>query len=851
MNKSELKNFAIRARLSLRERVQARAVLYGVTPAACANKTIVPSADFRRLDGGVLTGREIRQRAALIARVTQIGYESAMEEAAYTWFNRIVAIKYLQEHNLLPLPLRALPDAPGETPQLLRQAQDVTLPGVDPDTVLQLLDQNRADELYKYLLIALCNALAEPLPGMFETIREECELLFPDSLLKEDSVLGELARLEPDSWQEIQVIGWLYQYYNTQLKDETFELLKKNVKITRERIGAATQLFTPEWIVRYMVENSLGRLWLEGHPDENLRMKWRYFMDEAPQTPEVTEKLRAIRAPCAGLQPEQLTVLDPCMGSGHILVYAFDVLMDIYRSVGYTDRDAARSILEHNLCGLDIDDRAAQLAYFAVMMKACEYDRRFLRRGVQPHVCAVQESAPLDAAALSALGPERPLAEKLLQTFADGKEYGSLLQPELTEEELTALENRLNALETGAQETLLTLAGSAQAAEALRPLLRQARLLTRKYHAVITNPPYMGGSGMNDKLSRFVKEHYPDSKSDLFSTFIEQGLHLVQENGFTSMITMESWMFLSSFEKLRTSLLQKTNIVTMVHMPYLGKGGTSLGINFGTAATVLRKGHTHGYIAAFDRISYYETDAEGVPFTFPVENEYFKHTNTDNFSKIPGAPVAYWVSERLIDNFEKGISIDDISDFTGGQHKTADNEKYLRLFWEIDSSHIGNGKSWAFYAKGGEYRKWYGNIIQCVCTTDKAMEFYKNNASSNCLDSKYWFTEGITYSAVTSKGTGFRYYPPVGGFDIGGATICYVQHFLYILALLNSNISEMFFQFLNPTINLQIKDVKAIPVIWDERENTISLISKKQIKISKSDWDSFETSWDFKKHPMI
>ena len=852
MNKSELKNFAIRARLSLRERVQARAALYGVTPAACTNKTIAPSADFRRLDGGVLTGREIRQRAALIARVTQIGYESAMEEAAYTWFNRIVAIKYLQEHNLLPLPLRALPDAPGETPQLLRQAQDVTLPEVDPDTVLQLLDQNRADELYKYLLIALCNALAEPLPGMFETIREECELLFPDSLLKEDSVLGELARLEPDCWLEIQVIGWLYQYYNTQLKDETFELLKKNIKITRERIGAATQLFTPEWIVRYMVENSLGRLWLEGHPDENLRMKWRYFMDEAPQTPEVTEKLRAIRVPCAGLQPEQLTVLDPCMGSGHILVYAFDVLMDIYRSVGYTDRDAARSILEHNLCGLDIDDRAAQLAYFAVMMKACEYDRRFLRRGVQPHVCAVQESAPLDAAALSALGPERPLAEKLLQTFADGKEYGSLLQPELTEEELTALENRLNALETGAQETLLTLADSAQAAEALRPLLRQARLLARKYRAVITNPPYMGGSGMNDKLSRFVKEHYPDSKSDLFATFIEQGLHLVQENGFTSMITMESWMFLSSFEKLRTSLLQKTNIVTMVHMPYLGKGGTSLGINFGTAATVLRKGHVHEYIAAFDRISYYETDTEGVPFTFPVENEYFKHTNTDNFSKIPGAPVAYWVREKLIDNFEKGISINDISDFTGSQHITADNDTYLRCIWEIERDNVGQQKGWAQYAKGGDYRKWYGNIALCVKTTPDAMTFYKTNPTSNCLDGKYWFTEGITYSAISIKGASFRYYPAVGAFDKGGATICYVNHMQYVLALLNSKVTQYFFEFLNPTVNLQVKDVKAIPVIIDvSKLDEITEISEHTINISKSDWDSFETSWDFKNHPMI
>ena len=851
MNKSELKNFAIRARLSLRERVQARAALYGVTPAACANKTIASSADFRRLDGGVLTGREIRQRAALIARVTQIGYESAMEEAAYTWFNRIVAIKYLQEHNLLPLPLRALPDAPGETPQLLRQAQDVTLPGVDPDTVLQLLDQNRADELYKYLLIALCNALAEPLPGMFETIREECDLLFPDSLLKEDSVLGELARLEPDSWQEIQVIGWLYQYYNTQLKDETFELLKKNVKITRERIGAATQLFTPEWIVRYMVENSLGRLWLEVHPDENLRMKWRYFMDEAPQTPEVTEKLRAIRTPCAGLQPEQLTVLDPCMGSGHILVYAFDVLMDIYRSVGYTDRDAARSILEHNLCGLDIDDRAAQLAYFAVMMKACEYDRRFLRRGVQPHVCAVQESAPLDSAALSALGPERPLAEKLLQTFADGKEYGSLLQPELTEGELTALENRLNTLETGAQETLLTLADSAQAAEALRPLLRQARLLARKYHAVITNPPYMGGSGMNDKLSRFVKEHYPDSKSDLFATFIEQGLHLVQENGFTSMITMESWMFLSSFEKLRTSLLQKTNIVTMVHMPYLGKGGTSLGINFGTAATVLRKGHVHGYIAAFDRISYYETDTEGVPFTFPVENEYFKHTNTDNFSKIPGAPVAYWVSEAFFANFT-GNAIKNVCT-KKTRISTGDNERFMRKWFEVSNVKIYDPNKWIPCPKGGDYRKWFGNI-------DVVLNWENEGADLQAFpramlgDSSFFMKPGLTWTVISSAKTSFRIVPQGCICDHKGPLIYFFDRSLenYVLALLNSIYSEKILEITAPTIGFEWGAIAKIP--WKEtiiEDNRICALVQFNVNISKADWDSFETSLNFKKHSMI
>ena len=834
MNKSELKNFAIRARLSLRERVQARAALYGVTPAACTNKTIAPSADFRRLDGGVLTGREIRQRAALIARVTQIGYESAMEEAAYTWFNRIVAIKYLQEHNLLPLPLRALPDAPGETPQLLRQAQDVTLPEVDPDTVLQLLDQNRADELYKYLLIALCNALAEPLPGMFETIREECELLFPDSLLKEDSVLGEL--------------GWLYQYYNTQLKDETFELLKKNIKITRERIGAATQLFTPEWIVRYMVENSLGRLWLEGHPDENLRMKWRYFMDEAPQTPEVTEKLRAIRVPCAGLQPEQLTVLDPCMGSGHILVYAFDVLMDIYRSVGYTDRDAARSILEHNLCGLDIDDRAAQLAYFAVMMKACEYDRRFLRRGVQPHVCAVQESAPLDAAALSALGPERPLAEKLLQTFADGKEYGSLLQPELTEEELTALENRLNALETGAQETLLTLAGSAQAAEALRPLLRQARLLTRKYRAVITNPPYMGGSGMNDKLSRFVKEHYPDSKSDLFAVYIERCGELTGEGGYQAMITQHAWMFLSSYEKLRQKL-QSRELVSMAHLgprAFEEIGGEVVQ----TTAFVLSNAQIPGYRGTYARLIEPTTQAGKEDMFLSESNRYT--AQQDNFSKIPGAPVAYWVSKNFIDAFQNGKSIGCFSKVSEGI-KTGNNDLYLRMWHEICANKFSFGRmeftyKWYPHHKGGEFRKWYGNKDWIINWANNGEEI-KQETNSGLQGQTLYFKEFISWSKISSKGNPMRYYNYGCLFDSGAPALANTQ-LMITLALFNGKVGHYYLSVLSPTINLQVGDVKAMPLLYT-RNSDIDRLAIKCINLSSDDWNSFETSWDFKKHPMV
>ena len=858
MNKSELKNFAIRARLSLRERVQARAALYGVTPAACTNKTIAPSADFRRLDGGVLTGREIRQRAALIARVTQIGYESAMEEAAYTWFNRIVAIKYLQEHNLLPLPLRALPDAPGETPQLLRQAQDVTLPGVDPDTVLQLLDQNRADELYKYLLIALCNALAEPLPGMFETIREECELLFPDSLLKEDSVLGELARLEPDSWQEIQVIGWLYQYYISQRHEEVVDI--NGGAIAKEDIPAATCLYTTEWVVHYMVENSLGRLWLEGHPDENLRMKWRYFMDEAPQTPEVSEKLRVIRAPCAGLQPEQLTVLDPCMGSGHILVYAFDVLMDIYRSVGYTDRDAARSILEHNLCGLDIDDRAAQLAYFAVMMKACEYDRRFLRRGVQPHVCAVQESAPLDSAALSALGPERPLAEKLLQIFADGKEYGSLLQPEFTEEELTALENRLNALETGAQETLLTLAGSAQAAEALRPLLRQARLLTRKYRAVITNPPYMNKFSPN--LKRFVQEHYADYKADLFAVFMHRNFSFCEENGYSAFMSPFVWMFIKSYEKLRSEIIQSKCITTLIQMEYSAFEEATVPI-----CTFVLRNSPLNYAGVYLRLSDFKggMDVQNEKVLEAQESAACPYRYTaqqDNFSKIPGAPVAYWVRNfSIFDNPKLKEFIDARIGMVSG-----DNDRFLRLWHEVSISNIEFGAlphqdprklKWYPLQKGGTFRKWYGNEEYVINWENDGYLLKNDNyigtrVRSHNYNGDQQFKKGITWNDVTSGSFNCRYVPEGFTFD-GTGPLCEVtnDHYLFkVLGMLSSKVAIYLVNLINPTIHFTSGNLELLPFI-PNIPDIIDNIVNECISNSKDDWDSFETSWDFKKHPMI
>lgn len=854
MNKSDLKNFAIRARLELLQRVADRAALYGVDEAKSKTRTIASSETFHKLDGAVLTDTEIRQRNALIARVYRLGYRPAMEEAAYTWFNRFIAIKYMQEHLLLPVLQRVLPDSPGVLPQVLREAQDVSLPGVNPAAVLALLDANQTDELYKLLLIALCNALSDPLPGMFEKISQTSELLFPDALLKAESVLGELAKLDADIWADIQVIGWLYQYYNTQLKDETFELLKKNVKITKDRIGAATQLFTPEWIVRYMVENSLGRLWQEGHHDKNLRMKWRYYMDEAPQEPEVAAQLAELRRGYAALQPEQLTVLDPCMGSGHILVYAFDVLMDIYRSVGYTDRDAVQSIMENNLYGLDIDDRAAQLAYFALMMKACEYDRRFLRRGVQPHVCAIAESVPVDEHLLDVFGTEKPLARQLLRTFSNAKEYGSLLSVDMTQDELHRLSSRVDELESSSQKNLLAMADSAQAVAVVKPLLQQSQILAHKYDTVITNPPYMGGSGMNENLSCFVKEHYPDSKSDLFAVFMERCSELVDEKGYQAMITQHAWMFLSSYERLRANL-QTHELINMAHLgprAFEEIGGEVVQ----TTAFVMQQHHTKGYKGVYARLIE-PTTQQGKEEMFLAETNRYT-AQQDNFSKIPGAPVAYWVSERFADIFTSK-TVGTVGKVVTGM-TTADNNKYLRYWFEINyrTTSLCKGEKWFPYQKGGDYKKWYGNNEFVVNWENNGYEIKHNidnvtgKVRSGSYNEDYITKEGITWTYITSGNLSVRYVPEGFLFDNKGSMVFLKKKELkYTLAFLCSKLSAIIASILNPTISFQPGNMASMPFPKIEDEKNVDSLTDNNIITTKSDWDTRETSWDFKKHPMI
>lgn len=850
MNKTQLKNFAVAARVALIERVKDRARGFGIDEKTCAGGAVIPSKMVQTLGGALLSQTEINQRDALLTRIQGRGYDQVMEETAYTWFNRFIALRYMQEHNLLPVSVRVLPDAPGALPELVRQAQNVELDGVDFSHVVELLEGNRTETLYTELLIALCNQLSDVLPQMFEPISDYTELLFPDGLLREDSVLAMLAAVDAENWADIQVIGWLYQYYNTELKNETFELLKKNVKITKERIGAATQLFTPEWIVRYMVENSLGRLWLEGHDDPALRRRWRYYMDEAEQEPQVAAQLAQIRAQESRIQPEEIRLLDPCMGSGHILVYAFDVLMEIYRTQGYTDRDAVSAIIENNLYGLDIDDRAAQLAYFALMMKACEHDRRFLRRGVQPHVCAVAEwnGNPNDSPAWS--DGQRRAARMLRETFTDAKEYGSILSiPKPLADALDALgENPFGG------ETALGVD-----AENLQRLAAQAKIMARKYDVVVTNPPYMGSSGMGARLAEFVKKQYPDSKSDLFAVFMERGREYTKANGYLAMITQHAWMFLSSFEKLRAKLME----IDTVNMAHLGArafeeiGGEVVQ----TTAFVMQNRHVHGFKGMYARLIEPTTQDGKEEMFLDGQNRF--SARQDNFEKIPGAPVAYWVSEKIHKIFEREKKICDFAEPRHGM-STGNNELCLKLWHEIAYVNIffdansleefdKHKCKYAPYKKGGEYRLWYGNNDYVIAYNPESREKMQKLSGYRSSSTEFFFKPSINWSDVSSSYFGTRMSPRGFAFDGRGASMfCKDEYRLYLLALLASVITSAILNILNPTLTYNIENVSNIPVILScENKKKVEEKAQACYRVSKKDWDSFETSWDFKKHPLI
>ena len=595
MNKTAIKNFATWARRDLIERVSNKALQYGIT------KDNIEDARAGTVGGNLLTTAEQEQRKALVSEINAKGYDEVMEEVAYTWFNRFIAMRYMEVNNYLPSKVRVFSDEEGKfDPQILAETLHLDLPGLDMEKVYAFKEKNDNEGLYKYLIITQCNALNEILPGMFQKIDDYTELLLPDNLLRDGSVLEQMVSGIPEEdWQDaVQIIGWMYQYYNAELKDDTFAKLKKNVKITKERIPAATQLFTPDWIVRYMVENSLGRLWYEGHKTFD-KSQWKYYLEEAEQEPEVEAQLAEIRKEYESIRPEDIKVIDPCMGSGHILVYAFDVLMQIYTSAGWSERDAAKSIVENNIYGLDIDDRAGQLSYFAIMMKARQYSRRIFSAGVNPMVYSIQDSSFMTQDLINYVANgDSEIAKSLnyIKTvFKDAKELGSIINVKPID--FASIYMRMEVIRADNIGNLFSMIYQQDVIDKLLPLIKQAEVMAQKYDVVVTNPPYMGASGMNAKLSEYVKTNYPDSKSDLFSCCIEKGNNMTVKNGFNSMVTMQSWMFLSSFEKMRLNCLNKFSISTLMHMENM-----VMGIAFGTAVTIFRNALIKKYKGTYNQI---------------------------------------------------------------------------------------------------------------------------------------------------------------------------------------------------------------------------------------------------------
>lgn len=825
MNKNAIKNFAVSARILLIQAVTQKAFEYEVTEDGKND----PSQ--AAVNGQSLTPSEQSQRAQLIAQIQAKGFASTMEEAAYTWFNRFIALRFMEVNNYLPSHTRIFSDEDGNfKPEVLTDAVNLEIDGLDKELVLELLEQQKNEQLYQYIVITQCNALNEGLPKMFERIGGWTELLFPKNLLREDSVIAHMVKDIPESdWNDqVQIIGWLYQYYNSEPKDKVFANLKKNIKISAADIPAATQLFTPDWIVRYMVENSLGRLWTEGHgKPENAN--WKYYLEEAEQEDSVKSELEKLRAAYREIQPEQIKIIDPCMGSGHILVYAFDVLMDIYTACGWSERDAAKSILRNNLYGLDIDRRAYQLAYFAVMMKARQYNRRILSAENQPNLANFADVMHVNTSLLS--GSLRKFAEQF--QFADT--YGSLM----TVTKPAGLDEAVSVF----------LPTFGMQAEQLEMMMRVAQILTQKYDVVCTNPPYMGGSGMNTTLSTYVKKNFPDSKSDLSTCFMEQCGRLATKNGYYAMINIPVWMFLSSYEKLRKKIEIRNTYVNMVHF---GRG--IFGSDFGTTSFVISKTHTNEYIGVYRRLF----EKQGAVDSVEQKQKWFFEgmgyytAKQENFSKIPGSPVAYWVSENFVRAFEnKKLYTYSISP---SQNITGNNNKYVRKFWELKKEKIGDKDSWIFYAKGGGYRKWWGNLTDIVNWTPEARYIYQHGDgkhASQIINRNYWYKKGITWGLITSALPSFRIMPEGATFDKGGSTII-VNESIYdfTIGLLNSKVYLYVATILNPTLNFQVKDVCSMPILSNHK-NKIDNLVKENIELSKKDWDSFETSWDFEGHPLV
>lgn len=887
MNKTAIKNFAIWARNKLIADVSYDARLIGITEDGIAKPLpqsfgVTQFFDIGTAEPYSISGEAVRQRDKLIEVIQQkekdtdykTAYQYVIEEVAYTWFNRLIAIRFMEVNDYLPSHIRVLSSESGKLePDLVTTPFDAELPftAEEEAQIFQLKQDNKLDEVFRILFLKQCNALNEILPALFEKTKNYTELLLSLSVIDQDGVVYHLIHDIPEDdfnierGGQVEIIGWLYQYYNTEPKAAAFA---KNGKITKEEIPAVTQLFTPDWIVRYMVENSLGRLWVEGHPECGLKENWKYYLEEAQQEPEVQVKLAEIRKEYAALNPEDIKLIDPCMGSGHILVYAFDVLMQIYESAGYSQRDAAKSILEHNIYGLDIDDRAYQLAYFAVMMKARQYNRRILNGENTCHVYAIQESNSINRAHLKYFGAGMDDIEKnaakmqlegLLDTLTDAKEYGSILNVESYNWDLL---RRFVATEDTDGQISMDSVGVEDTAEQLNRLIDIGETMARKYWVTCTNPPYAGMSKMNSRLNAYVQDNYADYKSDMFSAFIVKSSYMTLKNGFCAFLTPYVWMFIQSYEKMRQYLYTNATVETLIQFEYSAFEEATVPIcTFAFRNNYINKNGCYVRLVSFRG----GMEVQRKKTLEAISNHkcgYYYEQNSSNFSKIPGAPVAYWASEKSLITY-KNPNMDSVAQPRHGL-ATSDNDRFLKLWHEIDVSkgslalRCDKSKKWFPMSKGGSFRRWYGNLEWVINYENDGKEI-KNFAisiykcsSRTIQNTQFYFQEGLTWSALTSGGFSVRWQEKGALFGSGGYC-AFVNDDLrfFILALLNSKVTGAFVQFVSPTLNYEVGHIKTIPVVMTEKRNVISDLARSNILISRTDWDAFETSWDFKKHPLL
>ena len=827
MNKTAIKNFAIWARNKLIADVSYDARLIGITEDGIAKPLPQSFGGTQFFDIGTaepysISGEAVRQRDKLIEVIQQkekdtdykTAYQYVIEEVAYTWFNRLIAIRFMEVNDYLPSHIRVLSSESGKLePDLVTTPFDAELPftAEEEAQIFQLKQDNKLDEVFRILFLKQCNALNEILPALFEKTKNYTELLLSLSVIDQDGVVYHLIHDIPEDdfnierGGQVEIIGWLYQYYNTEPKAAAFA---KNGKITKEEIPAVTQLFTPDWIVRYMVENSLGRLWAEGHPDCGLKENWKYYLEEAQQEPEVQAKLAEIRKEYAALNPEDIKLIDPCMGSGHILVYAFDVLMQIYESAGYSQRDAAKSILEHNIYGLDIDDRAYQLAYFAVMMKARQYNRRILNGENTCHVYAIQESNGINRAHLKYFGAGMDDIEKnaakmqlegLLDTLIDAKEYGSILNVESYNWDLL---RRFVAAEDTDGQISMDSVGVEDTAEQLNRLIDIGETMARKYCVTVTNPPYRGISDVDVKLQNFAKEKYPNSKADLSTICMERAFAMTCHNGMIAMINIPVWMFIATYEKLRLSMMMSQTYINMLHC---GRG--IFGSDFGTTAFIISNTRIANYKGTYHKLFKKQGGVDPIEqkekWFFERKGKYI--VAQENFDNISGAPLAYWINQDIYWLFrESSLGKYYLS---GGRFKTCNDELYLKFWWEMDST----SKRWHPYCKGGDGRKYFGNMIRVIDWCESAQIFYSKNGGVG--NRRFWDSEGITWSTISTSVISFRKKEDSYFNSSSAPTIFAIDKVLNpsVLAYLNSKAAAYLLNMFNPTASLTVADVLKLP----------------------------------------